>query len=85
MAHHEAERAGKELDKAKDRLKSLMEGAGISTCMAAGVKVQRISRKGSIDYKKLAEEHLEKDNVSAIEEDYRRAFSESWKIESIKE
>lgn len=81
LASAEKARVEAELSEAKAELQSMMEDNEIDQCVGAGLKVQKVMRKGSIDYKLLAMEQLTEDVVKPIEEDYRRKGSVSWRID----
>lgn len=85
LAKAASDKASEALKNAKDRLVGLCEAANVDVCAAAGVKVQKVSRKGSVDYKALAVDMADADDVKAIEENYRRSPSVSWKLDELKE
>ena len=57
----------------------LMERSHVDECRGGGIKVQKISRAGSIDYRLMAQDNLP--NLKEIEEEYRKAPTESWRID----
>ena len=69
-----AERAAQELDAARDELVGITSG----DCeTGAGLRVQRIERKGAVDYAKVPE-------LRGIDlEPYRKAPSSSWRVEEV--
>ena len=80
------ERAAKaEKDAARDILIELMTEAHIDQCEGSGLKVQKVVRSGSVDYKKMVYDQLTTDVVETIEEEYRKADSVSYRVDEVKE
>ena len=76
--------AATEKANARDVLLKLMEEAGIDQCQGAGLKVQKVTRAGSIDYKALAYDQLTPDVVGPLEEQYRKSGSVSYRVDEVK-
>lgn len=70
-AHERLKKAEHEESLLRQNLISLAEG---QSCLGAGIKVQKIIRKGSVDYKSIPE-------LKGVDLDkYRKGVSESWRI-----
>ena len=84
LASLTAAAAKSDMDEAKAILIELMEQANIDECAGGGIKVQKIHRTGSIDYKELCFDQLTTDVVKDVEEEYRREGSVSYRIDEVK-
>ncbi len=85
LAAAEKARVEAEMAEARQELIDMCESSEIDRCEGAGLLVQKVERKGSIDYKVLAQDNIREDELREIENDYRRKGSVSWTLKEVAE
>lgn len=81
IAMAEKQLADQRAQEARERLIAMVEAEGVDQCAGGGVKLHKITRKGSVDYKALAKHVASAAVVAEQEENFRKADSSSWRVD----
>lgn len=81
LASNERARIDKELKDAKQGMVDLMQASEIDHCRGSGIFIQKIDKRGSVDYKEMLIAEMGGEKPTADAEDaFRRKGSSSWTI-----
>lgn len=75
-------RLEKEIEARKQELRKIIIQKSGGNRMEYGIKVQKVTSKGSIDYRALAEELIRAEQLRLVEEKYRKKEVEKFVITS---
>lgn len=85
LAKREREEAEARESDAKEMLYTLCEEAKVDECTGGGVAIARVTRAGTVNYRKMVEVLLPEGTIKEKSEEYRSEGSSFWRLTEAKE